>query len=514
MRGLIACISTTFADLPVHCLRHQVAGSWHFYLSEPMTTRSKCGHQSPDRVYSQPEVSAADYPSTVSMTLEDPSTVRASGGLGSWTMVYDEGFEVRVGGRKYLAFNMFDSSKQANGDIDKYVSDCSRTQVGWYKDEEAGTWGCFVASKRDLKAEPDSPKVDVALPISSELDQWKSQKRFDGDQALQQMKAALASNDMFLQVADKVVPEQTHRAHVEAINAKQGDWKAKVYPQLLNKTHAELNRFAGIPRAGQPPKPQRSFLQMAAHESRALGKIRSMPTDFDWRNKDGKNFVTAPMNQGSCGSCYAVASVAMMTARRRILENNPDAEAFSTEFPLACSEYNQGCDGGYPELIAKWSQDVGLVPESCAHYDQGSTCQLSCKLDRGNLYKVSDYGYVGGFYGATKEASMMEEVLKRGPVAVAIEPSDDFMYYQSGIYSHAATLFQEWAKVDHAVMVTGWGEEQGKKYWRVQNSWGSDWGENGTFRIRRGVDESAIEAQAIYATVEKSDDTKGFGLYL
>ncbi|KAH9363639.1 hypothetical protein HPB48_000663 [Haemaphysalis longicornis] len=43
-----------------------------------------------------------------------------------------------------------------------------------------------------------------------------------------------------------------------------------------------------------------------------------------------------------------------------------------------------------------------------------------------------------------------------------------------------------------------WGVDRSQyrpiKYWLCANSWGSNWGENGYFRIVRGEDESQIES--------------------
>ena len=44
------------------------------------------------------------------------------------------------------------------------------------------------------------------------------------------------------------------------------------------------------------------------------------------------------VNQGSCGSCYAISATTMLTARKRILEDDPSSEAFSTQIPLYCGE--------------------------------------------------------------------------------------------------------------------------------------------------------------------------------
>ena len=59
----------------------------------------------------------------------------------AWTMVYDEGFEVRVKNLRLFAFQYyFPHVNKTN----KYSSNCSRTCVGWYR-EEGGDVGCFWA---------------------------------------------------------------------------------------------------------------------------------------------------------------------------------------------------------------------------------------------------------------------------------------------------------------------------------------------------------------------------------
>lgn len=44
-------------------------------------------------------------------------------------------------------------------------------------------------------------------------------------------------------------------------------------------------------------------------------------------------------------------------------------------------------------------------------------------------------------------------------------------------------------EVNHAVLVVGYGtdEESGLNYYLVKNSWGTGWGQDGYFKIERGV---------------------------
>jgi len=48
--------------------------------------------------------------------------------------------------------------------------------------------------------------------------------------------------------------------------------------------------------------------------------------------------------------------------------------------------------------------------------------------------------------------------------------------------------------------MVGWGVENGTPYWTIVNSWNESWGNSGTFRIKRGVNECGIEASVVAAT--------------
>jgi len=97
----------------------------------------------------------------------------------------------------------------------------------------------------------------------------------------------------------------------------------------------------------------------------------------------------------------------------------------------------------------------------------------------------------------------MEAVVQQ-PVSVAIEADQSaFQMYGGGVISKLCG-----SKLDHGVLLVGYGtSEDGMEYWKVKNSWGPTWGENGYVRIERGLSgkgECGIKAMSSYPEVTAS----------
>ena len=97
-----------------------------------------------------------------------------------------------------------------------------------------------------------------------------------------------------------------------------------------------------------------------------------------------------------------------------------------------------------------------------------------------------------------------------GPVSIGIEADQTaFQFYKSGILTGKCGT-----SIDHGVLAVGYGVDGGQKYWKVKNSWGSSWGENGYVRICRECDkngddgECCILCQPSYPTAGSSNITK------
>jgi len=80
------------------------------------------------------------------------------------------------------------------------------------------------------------------------------------------------------------------------------------------------------------------------------------------------------------------------------------------------------------------------------------------------------------------------------------------LWHEQGIYDGDCS--DDPNDIDHAVLIVGYGSENGEDYWIVKNSWGTEWGMEGYFYIKRNTDlpygVCAINAEASYPTKESS----------
>lgn len=469
-------------DLPVHCLRHQVVGDWEFYLGPASSERLSCGHRRPDNEEVQPALSELQTDRTLQVSLLNPNVATTSSDHnGRWTMIYDEAFEVNIEGISFLAFSRYDLSYK-NGTRTN-TSHCGETQIGWYQSSDRTQFGCYYGKKKQPSHHAGQLSLLAHAPTRSHMSPKYDEPLDDG----------------------------YHSTFATFINFLQDSWIAKAHSWLTGKSLRNMNDRAGIYRSlpisehhSKNNRPSPSFLQREGHTNHwHSGTGEPLPVSWDWRNVSGVNYLDRVLDQDECGSCYTVATIRMLSARHRIRQQDPTLEPFSINFPLYCSEYTQGCDGGYAFLVSRWSQDVGLVPESCGMYAaKWGQCQMNCRSeDLSQRWRADNHHYVGGYYGGVTEHEMMRELVQGGPLVASFEPTNELMYYGGGIYHKVPHKRAEWEQVDHAVLLVGFGEEAGKKYWILQNSWGPEWGEEGYFRMQRGTDESGIESLVVAADV-------------
>lgn len=130
----------------------------------------------------------------------------------------------------------------------------------------------------------------------------------------------------------------------------------------------------------------------------------------------------------------------------------------------------------------KYTQTAGINMESHYPYTaQDGTCKKDVEAGGMKLNK-------GGYRDVPKNsADQLMAAIVQQPVSVGIE-ADDFQYYKSGVFDDVNCGDQ----LNHGVLAVGYGSDSasGKLFWKIKNSWGGDWGENGFFRIERKESET------------------------
>lgn len=255
-------------------------------------------------------------------------------------------------------------------------------------------------------------------------------------------------------------------------------------------------------------------------------ELSDLPNNLNWCDKDGKSFCTASWNQHIpqyCGSCYIHGTLSAANDRLKIQLDAKHDLMLARQVMLNCGQSHglgNGCGGGEAYDIFEYMHRYGLPDESCQNYvakpsktcDAQAVCANCMPVENPKdpndlsvttcwavknpiLYYVTEYGKVSG------EAAIMSEIEARGPVTCGFASIEDFDYnYIGGIYNDVTNA----TAINHDVEVVGWGEDKGIKYWIARNSWGTYWGENGFFRIVRGINNMKFEDDCAFALFDTS----------
>uniref|UniRef100_A0A673U887 Cathepsin B n=1 Tax=Suricata suricatta TaxID=37032 RepID=A0A673U887_SURSU len=278
---------------------------------------------------------------------------------------------------------------------------------------------------------------------------------------------------------------------VNYVNKRNTTWKAGHNFHHVDPSY--LRRLCGT-FLGGPKLPQRV----------SFAEDMVLPESFDAR----EHWPNCPTikeirDQGSCGSCW-VRGVEVATRTLTVNSTNGSFLSCNGGFPAEAWNFwtKQGLVSG-----GLYDSHVGCRPYSippCEHHVNGSRPPCTGEGDTPKCSKICEPGYTPSYkedkhYGCSSysvsnsEKEIMAEIYKNGPVEAAFSVYSDFLLYKSGVYQHVTGEMMG----GHAVRILGWGVENGTPYWLVGNSWNTDWGDNGFFKILRGRDHCGIESEVV-----------------
>jgi len=193
---------------------------------------------------------------------------------------------------------------------------------------------------------------------------------------------------------------------------------------------------------------------------------------FSWENSGG---TTPVRNQGGCGSCWAFAAAGAVEGTY-LITNQRGLDLAEEHQVSTCNQPAGNCRGGWYHKVFEDYLASGTVDETVMRYTaSNSACPNPSPLPR----RILNWGFVGRDGKNPTIREIKTAIQNYGPVAVAVNASQAFMAYTSGVFQEDNT-----GGTNHAVLIVGWSDQL--KAWRIKNSWGTWWGESGYMWIDYG----------------------------
>ncbi len=213
---------------------------------------------------------------------------------------------------------------------------------------------------------------------------------------------------------------------------------------------------------------------------------------FDWRDIDGKNYVTPVRDQGAANMCWAFSAIGALEAKLKITADAPSWNPDLSEQHLVMHAYYTGdVDGGY-ELRAMGSfSSYGVVSEAELPYTASneSTNWPLAPGSEDRLYKSS-----GNAFAPNNTDGVKQALRDNGPLVASMNIDRDWHELGSDVSEEPIIPPDpEDRNYNHAVLIVGYqdvAEDVVGGYWIVKNSWGTVFQDDGYGYVRYRVLES------------------------
>jgi len=212
------------------------------------------------------------------------------------------------------------------------------------------------------------------------------------------------------------------------------------------------------------------------------------PKSVDWVKLGA---VTPIQDQGTCNSCVSFSTVGAIEGHYAIATGN--LTSLSAQELVDCNTpafggKGDGCTGGFVDQTFTFvSNFQGL----CTAQDYPYTgTQGKCRGTKGVGPSCTPVAAVKGFVDVMSEKDLLKAV-SLGPVSAGIASgSNVFHNYKSGVIDSPACG----TYLSHAILIVGFGTDEatGLDYWKIKNTWGTTWGEDGYARLVRGKNMCGI----------------------
>eukprot|EP00928_Gymnodinium_smaydae_P011413 TRINITY_DN14214_c0_g2_i1.p1 TRINITY_DN14214_c0_g2~~TRINITY_DN14214_c0_g2_i1.p1 ORF type:complete len:460 (-),score=102.75 TRINITY_DN14214_c0_g2_i1:438-1817(-) len=226
-------------------------------------------------------------------------------------------------------------------------------------------------------------------------------------------------------------------------------------------------------------------------------KNLAVPPSVDWARAGA---VSDVKNQGKCGACWAFATTGALEGAWKIATDQ--LISLSEQQLLDCTGSMGSCNGGNIIYGIQHAQKQSMCTEFSYGYNSENPAQGQCRESSCSV--ALPFGAVrGGKQVVSENENALMEAVAQQPVGVAVDGSGPaFQLYHGGVLKGACG-----SDVNHAVLLVGYGTDNGVDYFKIKNSWGPGWGEGGYARIARGVagvGECAILTESIFPVVDGS----------